>query len=251
MIIAVAELISMKNVNRQSLQFLLAAILLLLLLCVKPALALETICQTKNDPSFARITISKSDYLKHGQSLNQYVGLKEIAKRTMYRYFGKEMPGQSNKADLNEPMLSLVNKLNVEKKFLSPAGVFVTLSKAGKTRACWGSIHPRESTAARETVLSTLGALNKEYRFKRITTNELKTLKVQVTVVRDLSAVTDIKSVNPLTDGVMVRSGGRGGVILPGEAVDAYYEMVLAKLKAGIKPDEPCQIYKIKAEIYD
>lgn len=249
MIIAVAELISMKNVNRQRPQSALAS--LLLLFCALPANSMEAVSQTANDPSFAHISISKSDYLKRTHASSPYVGLTEIARRTMYRYFGKEMPGLDNKSDLNEPMLRLLGKLKIEKKFLTPGAVFVTLSKAGKTRACWGSIQPRESNLAKETVLSTLGALNKEYRFKRISAAELKTLKVQVTVVKGVSAVTDIKSVNPLTEGVMVRSGGRGGVILPGEAVDAYYEMVLAKLKAGIKPNEPCQIYKIKAEIYD
>lgn len=250
MIIAVAKLISKNELPVRKGGLYLAAscgalILALALDC--PVFAETQTNINQKDPSFAQIVISKSDYLRGTQALNAYVPLPEIARKTMYRYFGKELSGSKNSG----AMLDIVNKLKVEPKFLAPAGVFVTLSKNGKTRGCWGSVYPRESNVARETVLATLGALSKEYRFKRISANELKTLKIQVTVVRELTAVTNIKSINPLKDGVMVRAGGRGGVILPGEAVDAYYELVLAKLKAGIKPDEPCQIYKIKAEIYD
>jgi AMMECR1 domain-containing protein len=143
------------------------------------------------------------------------------------------------------------NTLKVEPKFLHPAGVFVTLSKSGKTRACWGSVYPREGNIARETVVATLGALTKEYRFKPVRKSELKDLKIQVTVISSLEAANNVKEINPYKDGVMVRSGGRSGVILPGEATDAYYEFVLARLKAGIQPKDPCQIYKIRADIYD
>ncbi|MBX9686136.1 MAG: AMMECR1 domain-containing protein, partial [Candidatus Obscuribacterales bacterium] len=76
-------------------------------------------------------------------------------------------------------------------------------------------------------------------------------LKIQVTVVRGLEPVETVREIRPFQDGVMVRSGGRAGVILPGEASDAYYEVVMAKLKAGIQPKQACQIYKIRAEIYE
>lgn len=216
------------------------------------ALAAQTV-EIKADPSFARIVVKKSDYFKGQQaksSKGEYFSLPEIARLTIYRSFGKSKP-HAGKANGKDSISELLDGKKIESKFLEPAGVFVTLSKNGKTRACWGSVYPRESNIARETVLATLGALSKEYRFKKISKLELDKLKVQVTVVRGLDAVSNIKEVNPFKDGVMVRNGGRGGVILPGEAVDAYYELVLAKLKAGIKPSEPCQIYKIKAEIYE
>jgi hypothetical protein len=50
--------------------------------------------------------------------------------------------------------------------------------------------------------------------------------------------------------GLMVRAGGKAAVILPGEASDAYYQMVLCKLKAGIRPKQPCQMYRIKADVF-
>ncbi len=247
-------------------------ILQILELC-QPAFALSPQAQTlesqqkheykNNNSSFAKIILKPGDLKTAAQKKeagkSSKLSLTEIAKITLYRYFGSS-PDEKNKAAKNS-MNSQGSASSIESILkgveIEPAlsgrknGVFVTLSKNGKTRACWGSIYPRESNIARETVLSTLGALGKEYRFKSIKPKELNDLKIQVTVILDLLPVSSFKEVNPLKDGIMVRSGGKSGVILPGEAVDAYYEFVLARLKAGIQPDEACQIYKIKAQIYD
>lgn len=218
--------------------------------------------------SFAHIVISPADYNRAPKpeysNSKTYIALPEIARQTAYRYFGQangNAPNKSSEVQAGKASIKTEKKelsinewsksLNVEAQFLKPAGLFVTFSKNGKTRACWGSVYPREANIARETVIATLGALSKEYRFKPLSLRELKDLKIQVTVVRGLEPVSDVIMINPFKDGIMVRSGGRGAVILPGEAVDAYYEFVLAKLKAGIKPKEPCQIYKVRAEIYD
>lgn len=170
--------------------------------------------------------------------------LPDIAKEAMCLYFTKN---DKNRTTIKE----FVSKLPVNKEFQNPAGVFVTLSRKGKTRACWGSIFPQHRNLVEETVYSTLSALTKDYRFKPVNENELSKLKIQVTVVRAVRPVTDTTSINPFRDGVMVRSSGKSGVILPGEASDAYYELVLAKLKAGIRDKEPFQLYKIEADIYD
>lgn len=169
--------------------------------------------------------------------------LPSIVRETMSLYFHGPRSSQSLK--------EFTSRLSVRKEFQKPAGVFVTLSDQGKTRACWGSIYPQHKSIAEETVYATFGALTKEYRFKPIKESELKKLKIQVTVVRGMQAIANTNGVNPFREGLIVRSGGKSGVILPGEARDAYYELVLAKLKAGIKPGEPCQLYKIEAEIYD
>jgi AMMECR1 domain-containing protein len=258
MINAVAKLISHMHLEeRQSVRWFLT--LLIFVAYVLPAPSALGQEAASCDPSFARIVIGHADYARAAQSHHlkdhDFVSLPEIARQTMFRYFGKLNPAgratETTGKQANENGLQWVNLLKVEPRFLQPAGVFVTLSKRGKTRACWGSIYPREATIERETAISTLGALSRDYRFRPVSASELNDLKIQVTVIRGLEAVTDIKSINPFKEGVMVRSGGRGGVILPGEAVDAYYEFVLARLKAGIKPDEPCQIYKIRTEIYD
>lgn len=166
-----------------------------------------------------------------------------IARFTLRRFFKLEPAARG--------LEDYASKVKCDSVFRKSAGVFVTLSKNGATRACWGSVYAQQADIVHETIFSTLGALTKEYRFRPIRKSELPDLKIQVSIIRDIIAINNFASVNPLKDGIMVRSGGRSGVILPGEATDAYYEFVLARLKAGIKPGEPCQIYKLRTDIYD
>ncbi|MBY0405881.1 MAG: AMMECR1 domain-containing protein, partial [Cyanobacteria bacterium] len=130
--------------------------------------------------------------------------------------------------------------------FRKPAGVFVTLSKNGKPRACWGSLFPEQRDVVQSTIITTIGALTKEYRYAPIKQSEIKDLKPQVTLIRGIEPIQTISSINPLRDGLMVRSGAKSGIILPGEVKDAFYQMVQCKLKAGISPGEPFQMYRIK-----
>lgn len=170
--------------------------------------------------------------------------LTDVVKDTMDLYFHNQGKGARAIRDY-------ADNLKVRPRYDKPAGVFVTLSRNGKTRGCWGSISPQQGSVAKATVFATLGALSKDYRYKPIRPGEVKFLKPQVTVVRAVEPVSSVRAVNPFRDGIMVRSGGKSGVILPGEASDAHYEFVMARLKAGIQPNEPCQIYKLKADIYD
>lgn len=97
---------------------------------------------------------------------------------------------------------------------------------------------------------ATLGALTKEYRYKPIRSGEWKKLKPQVTVVKALEPIHNLQGQNPLHDGLMVRQNGRSGVILPGEARDATYQLTLCKLKAGIQPGQKFQLYRMVADVY-
>lgn len=168
-----------------------------------------------------------------------------IVRQTMHLHFAS-----ANTAG-RFPLLSYITGLKVEPKFKKPAGVFVTLSKSGKTRACWGSIIPQQQSIAAEVVYSTLGALTKEYRYPPIREHEIDKLHIQVTIIKSVEPVNNVLAINPFRDGLMVRCGGKSGVILPGEATSAYHQMILAKLKAGIKPKESCTIYRLRTEIYE
>ena len=172
------------------------------------------------------------------------VSLPEIARQTMAVHFGERNIG-------NKTLEQFADEMPVRSQFRKPAGLFVTLSYKGKTRACWGSVYPEEDTIAKSTVYSTISALTKEYRYPPVRRSEWKRLKAQVTVIKGIEPISSISFQNPLRDGLLVRSGGRGGVILPGEAVDAHYQLVLCKLKAGIKSGEPCQLYRLRTDIYD
>jgi AMMECR1 domain-containing protein len=176
------------------------------------------------------------------RELPEQMDPKDIAVETMAIYFGQRK-GMSFE--------NLAKHARVPSTFRKPAGVFVTLSSRGKTRACWGSIYPQSDSIAKSTVYATLGALTKEYRYAPIKAREWQKLQAQVTVIKEVEPISSFREVNPLRDGLIVRSGGKSGVLLPGEAVDAHYQLVACKLKAGIKPKEPCQLYRLRTEIYE
>jgi len=186
------------------------------------------------------------------------LSLPQVVARTLEFHFKPRLPAglgpiaRSGKdSTKTEALAEFVASLPVASAFKRSAGVFVTLSRAGKSRACWGSVFPEHQDLVKATIYATLGALTKEYRYSPVRSNEWKLLKPQVTVVQAVEPIAGLWAQNPLLDGLMVRSGGKAAVILPGEARDAHYQLRQCKLKAGIRPGEPCQLYSIKAEVYD
>lgn len=129
-------------------------------------------------------------------------------------------------------------------------GVFVTiLDSNNKSRGCWGDLYPQSNI--KEAVLNAaLGAIKRDYRYDPPALSELDSMKFQVSLVSSIKPVESIRSINPFTDGLLVRSGSKGGIIMPGEAVDAHYQMVQCKLKAGIQPDEPYDLFKLETKVY-
>lgn len=166
----------------------------------------------------------------------------QLVQKTGELYFNQSASDPSWQHLLQNARLSI--------RYPKPRGVFVTLSRDGKPRACWGSAYPQYKTVSEATVYATLGALSKEYRYPPIRKSEWPLLKPQVTVVKALQPVSRLAAINPLRDGLLVRQGGKAGVMLPGEARDATYMLVQAKLKAGIAQKEKFQLYRIVADVY-
>ncbi len=189
------------------------------------------------------VAASSSDSTSNSKDRHE-LSLTDVVRRTMSVHFG-----DTPLAD--KTLEQFAAGLPVESQFKKPAGVFVTLSRKGKTRACWGSIYPQHGSIAKATIYATLGALTKEYRFPPVKSWEWKALRSQVTVIKSIEPIESIRFQNPLRDGLMVRAGGKAGVLLPGEAADACYQLVQCKLKAGIKPGDTCQLYRLRTEIYD
>lgn len=172
------------------------------------------------------------------------LSLPAVVKRTMEFHF---LEARAHSKSLDE----FVRQLAVPQYLRVKAGVFVTLSCNGKARACWGSLLPEHPDLVKSTAYATVAALTREYRYPPIKRSEWRALKGQVTVVRSLEPIDGLSGQNPLRDGLMVRLGGKAGLLLPGEARDAHYQLIACKLKAGIAPGQRCQLYRIKADIYE
>jgi AMMECR1 domain-containing protein len=174
------------------------------------------------------------------KSKSRSTKLPQIAKLTLERKFN----GDAENID------QFAKHFPVPDPYKKRAGLFVTFSRSGKTRACWGSVYPRFTDLVKATVYTTQEALTNEYRYPKIREDEVASLKAQVTVVKKLIPISSIHGQNPIKFGLMVRSGNKTAVILPGEATDAYYQLVQCKLKAAIPIKQNCQLYRIDADVY-
>jgi AMMECR1 domain-containing protein len=175
--------------------------------------------------------------------------LPEISKQTLENYFwGHKDPQQLvnnlKQIDSSKAGLSKINKSK-------PLGLFITMSKNGQTRACWGSLHPQYGNIIEATVYTTLQALKNEYRFRPIRAQEAKSLKIQVSVIKGVEPVQTYRQINPFKEGMLVQSGGKSGILLPGEAKDSLYQLQKCLLKAGIKSGEGYQIFRVRCDVYD
>ncbi|MBK9769396.1 MAG: AMMECR1 domain-containing protein [Candidatus Obscuribacter sp.] len=162
-----------------------------------------------------------------------------IAQATMQNHF----------AEHPKSLKEMVKTFDLTPEYRQSRGLFVTFYKDGKTRACWGNITPNHADLVTNTVFTTIDCLTKEYRFSTVQKKEIADLKAQVTIIEAVEPVMRGTTLHPLTDGLMVRGNGKGAVLLPGEASDPHYQVMQCKLKAGINPNEPCQIYRIKAHV--
>jgi len=132
------------------------------------------------------------------------------------------------------------------------AGVFVCLKVRGTLRGCIGSFQPTESDVAHEVVQNAISAATQDPRFQMVRANELDTLEYSVDVLTPPERVLDSRELDPRRYGVIVRSGGRRGLLLPDlEGVDTVeYQMSVAMQKAGIPPGTPVELSRFEVKRY-
>jgi AmmeMemoRadiSam system protein A len=102
--------------------------------------------------------------------------------------------------------------------FNDPAGAFVTLRKGKRLRGCMGRLDVEDSLA-QTVAYCTFNAAREDPRFEPVTVAEATSLTIELSV---LSAPTPIspRQVQPGLHGLIVRRGGRRGVLLPQVAVE-------------------------------
>ncbi len=139
---------------------------------------------------------------------------------------------------------------DLPREFLSRrAGVFVSIKKDGMLRGCIGTYLPTTGNIAEETIANAIKAATQDPRFPPVRPEELPHLEVSVDILSEPEPCTE-KDLDPKRYGVIVEKGYRVGLLLPDlEGVDTVEEQLrIAKMKAGIPPDEPCKIYRFTVE---
>ncbi|MBI5741855.1 MAG: AmmeMemoRadiSam system protein A [Nitrospirae bacterium] len=132
------------------------------------------------------------------------------------------------------------------------AGVFVCIKKRGELRGCLGTFSPCAENVAYEIIHNAVSAASCDPRFAPITRAELDELEFTVDVLMTPEKVADKKQLDPRKYGVIVKSGGRRGLLLPDiEGVDDADEQVrIASMKAGIFTGEPVELYRFEVKRY-
>lgn len=132
------------------------------------------------------------------------------------------------------------------------AGVFVCLKKHGCLRGCIGTFLPVTGSVAEETIRNAIAAATQDPRFDTVTPEELDELTYSVDVLSPPEKVSGEEELDPKKYGVIVSRGPRKGLLLPDlEGVDTVEEQIrIAKMKAGLRPDEQADLFRFRVDRY-
>ncbi len=138
----------------------------------------------------------------------------------------------------------------LSKDLKSRSGAFVSIKKLKQLRGCIGTLEPCEPNLAMEIIENALKAALHDPRFSPITEEELQDLTYSIDVVRPLEKVSSIEELDPRVFGLVVRSNGKQGVLLPDlEGVNSTEEQIqICRAKGKIHDDEPIEMYRFKVE---
>ncbi len=129
------------------------------------------------------------------------------------------------------------------------AGTFVSLKKHGVLRGCIGTYLPSEENLAQEIIANAIRSATEDPRFPPVRPEELPQLSITVDILSPPEPCTE-EDLDPKRYGVIVEKGWRRGLLLPDlPGVDTVEEQLrIAKMKAGLSPAEPCQLFRFTVE---
>jgi AMMECR1 domain-containing protein len=127
------------------------------------------------------------------------------------------------------------------------AGVFVSAQVNGAPRCCMGVLRPRGPSLAADLINAAVLAAAHDERFPPLRPEELSGLRLIVSMLDPPEAVTDPFALDPLTDGLAVRSSRRVGVVLPGETGVLERFVSWAHIRAAAREGERPDYFRLKA----
>ncbi len=132
------------------------------------------------------------------------------------------------------------------------AGVFVSIKKGGELRGCIGTIAPTRKDVAAEIQANAIAASTQDPRFEPVQPAELPDLVYSVDILAPAESIASLAELDPRRYGVIVKRGGRRGLLLPNlEGIDTAEEQVaIAKRKAGIDAGEDVELERFEVVRY-
>jgi AmmeMemoRadiSam system protein A/AmmeMemoRadiSam system protein B len=177
-------------------------------------------------------SIRRADYEKKQHQSDPYV---KLARESLTTYL-----------NTGEAMKGIPDYVTDEMKD-SKRGVFVSLKKQGELRGCIGTILPTTNSIAEEIIRNAIEAGVSDPRFYEVEKEELMDIDFSVDVLTEPEPSSK-EELNPKEYGVIVKSKGRTGLLLPDlEEVNTVEEQLsIALQKAGIKPYEEYSIERFR-----
>ena len=122
----------------------------------------------------------------------------------------------------------------------TPCGAFVTLREHGKLRGCIGYITSERSLL--ETVHDVaISSAFEDPRFPPLRSMELERVRIEISVLSPFRKITDTKEIEVGIHGIMIRRGGRSGLLLPQVATEQGWDrdtfLTHTCYKAGLPED--------------
>jgi AmmeMemoRadiSam system protein A len=141
---------------------------------------------------------------------------------------------------------------NLTDEMKEQAGVFVSIKKHGNLRGCIGTFEPTQDNIAEEIMHNAISSATQDPRFPGIRESELDELEYSVDILTPPKPVADKSKLNVKKHGVIVQCGWRRGLLLPDlEGVDTLEQQVdICRMKAGIAPDEPVELFSFEVRRY-
>ncbi len=127
------------------------------------------------------------------------------------------------------------------------SGVFVSAQVNGAPRCCMGTLRPRGASLAADIITAATLAAAHDTRFPPLRPAALPGLRVIVSILDPPQGITDPSTLDPVTDGLAVRSARRTGVVLPGETARADRFLSWALIRADARAGEAVQTFRLNA----
>jgi len=130
----------------------------------------------------------------------------------------------------------------------SPAATFVSLKRQGALRGCIGTCVATQPNVILEIIQNAVSAATADPRFPPVILDEMEGIDISVDILLPPERVENEAQLDPKRYGVIVRAGKRGGVLLPDipQILTVERQMAIVRLKAGIRPDEPVELYRFE-----
>lgn len=133
-----------------------------------------------------------------------------------------------------------------------PGAAFVSLRMEGRLRGCIGRFIPARPRLVDDLLASAILAATQDPRYPPVRPNELAELRYGVSLLDGLEPVDDLAGLDPRAYGLVVQGPRRRGGLLPGVpgVETAAQQVVIARIKAGVRPDDPVRLFRFRARHY-